>query len=101
MFTERSQINRNLYWPIALSRIFKAIKRVFLLLDAVMPQRSWFSDGAGVRIAAHFAWRCDLSAGPKMLFFPEAALSLLGVWSGLLQWHLLCPSAGLPVSADK
>lgn len=84
MFTERFQINRNFYWPVALSRIFQAIKRFFFfLLDAVMPQRSWCSDGAGVRIAAHFAWRRDLSAGPKMVFFPEAALFLQGVRSGL------------------
>lgn len=82
MFTERFQINRNFYWPIALSRIFKAIKRVFFLLDAVMPQRSCFSDGAGVRIAAHFALRCDLSAGPEMFFFPRSSF----ISSGHVVW---------------
>lgn len=57
VFTERFQINRNFYWPIALSRIFKAIKEVvfFSLRCCHAPEE--FSNGAGVRIVAHFAWR--------------------------------------------
>lgn len=44
------QININFYWPVALSRIFKAIRRIFLL-DALRSLRSQFSDRAGVRMA--------------------------------------------------